>query len=74
MVWKSSVYEEGGTETLYDLAVSVGTLKAAAGGHPIAEYVQSDALAEQCEGDYKRFVDDWPRIVARLAERAAETK
>ena len=66
-----SVYEEAGEESLYDLGVGVATLRAAAKGHSIADYVQSDALAEQCEQDYKRFVDDWPRIVAELARRAS---
>jgi hypothetical protein len=73
-VWKTSVYEEGGEESLYDFGVSVGTLRAAGKGHPIADHVHSDALAEQCEKDYKRFVDGWPKMVAEFARRASADK
>jgi hypothetical protein len=67
-VWKAGVFEAGSQDCLYDLQVRISIIIDAR-DTAMGEYMEPDVLVEQCEADFKRLVEDWPKIVAERTRR-----
>ena len=71
--WRAAIFEDGGAESVYELSARISILIDAK-STPIEEFLNPDALSEECERDFKRLKEDYARLAADAAKRALTNK